>query len=437
MIRPSARDSSTLFRRLGQLLGEGRGVQCRAHHLGRARRRRACGARITAAACFSMIASIRDVGVEGAGHLVEVEQRLGQHGQLGTGPQPARRRGHGELGQAAAGGQFADGGAAVAQQELARPGRAAGRRRSPRGGRRGVPARRPRPRNPSIEMASSRRSSWSWASGDSRATMPRSTGPAGGPRSAGRSRGAGRRGRSRAPAPAGGRRRSAGRRGPRSPARSGRAGRGSRCCARRRSPWSAPARWCSRRPAAGRRSRSKSARISPEHLQVARPPGGSPARRAASRGTARPWRRGRAATPRSEWRVDEFGQLGDHLQVLQRPAADARALHLDRDRPAVAQRRPVHLAEGGRADRAAARSCRTPWRCRTPSSSSTTCSATPGSSGSTSSRSRDSASQVDRREQIGPGGQQLAELDEGRAHPDELVDELRASSSVAVPPSSA
>ena len=49
--------------------------------------------------------------------------------------------------------------------------------------------------------------------------------------------------------------------------------------------------------------------------------------------------------------VGEGGDLAQRLQVLDDLLADARALHLDRDLAPVAQRRAVHLAQGGRRHR--------------------------------------------------------------------------------------
>jgi hypothetical protein len=107
-----------LFSRVGSLLDERGGVQCRAHHLGRAGGVEHAGTHDRGGVPLDDLVQPHR-RIEGARDLVEVEQRLGQHRELRAGTQSARRRRHGELGQAPAGRQVADGGAAVPQQEPA------------------------------------------------------------------------------------------------------------------------------------------------------------------------------------------------------------------------------------------------------------------------------------------------------------------------------
>ena len=165
--------------------------------------------------------------------------------------------------------------------------------------------------------------------------------------------------------------------------------------------------------------RSKSARIR-RAPSGARPRGGSPARRAASGGTPRPWRRSRADA-RSEWRVDELGQLGDDLHVLQRRRRmPGRWTFTATGRPSRSVARWTWPREAE--PTAAGSKLPNAEEMRTPSSSSTTCSATPARGARRRPGGRDSASDTPAGE-IGAGGQQLAELDEGRAHADQLVDE--------------
>ena len=121
-------------------------------------------------------------------------------------------------------------------------------------------------------------------------------------------------------------------------------------------------------------------------------------------------------------RVEQVGDLGEHLHVLEHLVADAGPLDLDHDLAAVAERGPVHLPERGRGERAVVEGREDLGE---PD-------AELGADDLLDLLERERLDlvlepgqrlDVRRREQVDAGGHQLAELHEGRAHRLEVVGE--------------
>ena len=121
--------------------------------------------------------------------------------------------------------------------------------------------------------------------------------------------------------------------------------------------------------------------------------------------------------------VEEAGQLLDHLHVVDDLLAHARALDLHRHPPAVAQDRPVHLAQGCAGHRfglEGLEGVRDPG----PDLGRDPLLDLGEGDGLDVVLQPAEGVEVDGWEEVGPGGEQLAQLDEGGPHRLEVVDEL-------------
>ena len=125
--------------------------------------------------------------------------------------------------------------------------------------------------------------------------------------------------------------------------------------------------------------------------------------------------------------VEQGGGLVQRRQVLRDRLVDAGPLHLDHHRrPSRRAARwtwPSEAAASG-----VGSNSEKALEMRTPSSASTIASTSANGNGSTSSCRRASASRYDDRQQVGAGGEHLAELDEGRAEGLEIAANSAAGS---------
>jgi hypothetical protein len=121
--------------------------------------------------------------------------------------------------------------------------------------------------------------------------------------------------------------------------------------------------------------------------------------------------------------VDERGQFLDHVHVLCDRVAHAGPLHFDDDRPAVAHHRAVDLAEGGGRQRLTVERLEGLGDAHAELVGDDLLDLGERKGLDVVLQTRQGL-EIDGRQQVGSGREQLAELDECRAHRLEVVDEL-------------